>query len=191
MGGGASGSHKCSHVAHRIFKASKRGMKVAIIFTSFLKLLNCRTPSSPFKIRCWHHIPSLFFSFGCLKSEDLQSTWLTTVKMHIFAIFSRLPRYTNSDILVPLRGFLHIVANSNQSTNRLRLAGICFLPSERGTSRQTRTCRKESVDRSAKWETAGLPETYPDRYSPSGKCPKRLYSWCSNSFKSPSSSYLI
>lgn len=90
-------------------------------------------------------------------------------------------------IFLFLFGVLHIVANSNQSTNRLRLAGICFLPSKRDTSRQTRTCRKESVDHSAKWERAGLPETYSDRYSPSGKCPKRLYAWCSNSFKSPSS----
>lgn len=50
-------------------------MKVALIFTNFLRLLTCRTPSSPFKIRCWHHIPRLFFSFGCLKSEGLlQST---------------------------------------------------------------------------------------------------------------------
>lgn len=68
-GSGGSGSHKCSHVAHRIFKGSKRAMKVALIF-KFFGFLNCRTPSSPFKIICWCHIPSLFFSFGCLKSED-------------------------------------------------------------------------------------------------------------------------
>lgn len=84
------GSHKCTHVAHRICKASKRGWKL------FFEVTQLQDSLKSFQ----NKIPSLLFSFACLKSEDLQSTWHlvrrvttlwpTPVKMHIFAIFSRL-----------------------------------------------------------------------------------------------------